>query len=60
MNATRGNVYKIHTNKYIKHDPSKPITTHMREKGMESTYTNGLGRVLFCFNNVRQTNRVGL
>ena len=31
-NATRGSVYTIHTNKYIEHDPSKPITTSIREK----------------------------
>ena len=32
-NATRDNSYKIHTNKYITDDPSKPITTSMRKKG---------------------------
>ena len=34
-NATRDNAYNIHTNKYIEHDPSKPITTSMREKGKD-------------------------
>ena len=38
-NATRGNVYTIHTNKYIEHDPSKPTTATMREKGINK-YTN--------------------
>ena len=33
-NATTGCVYIIHTNKYIKHLPNKPITTN-------TTYTNG-------------------
>ena len=32
-NSTRYNAYKIHTNKYIEHDQSKPITTSMKEKG---------------------------
>ena len=31
-NAKRINVYKIHTNNYIEHDPSKPITTSIGEK----------------------------
>ena len=31
-NATGDNAYKVHTNKYIEHDQSKPITTSMREK----------------------------
>ena len=30
---TTSNVNKIHTNKYIEHDPSEPITTSMRQKG---------------------------
>ena len=35
----KSNVNKIHTNKYIEHEPSKPITTKMREKG-EDKYEN--------------------
>ena len=35
VNATRGNVYTIHTNKYIEHVPSKPTATSMREKGID-------------------------
>ena len=31
-NATRDNIYTIHINKCIEHDPSKPATTCMREK----------------------------
>ena len=31
-NATSDNAYKIHTNKYIEHDKSKPITTSIKEK----------------------------
>ena len=31
-NTTRDNVYKIHTNNQIEHDPSKPTTTDMRGK----------------------------
>ena len=43
-NATRDDVYtihktQIHTNKYIEHDPSKPITTSIREKWKDK-YTN--------------------
>ena len=33
--ATRDNEYKIHTNNYIEHDPSKPITISMSEKGID-------------------------
>ena len=33
--ATKDNAYKIHTNKYIEHDPSEPIITSMREKGTD-------------------------
>ena len=45
-NATRDSAYKIHTNKYIEHHPSKPITTSMREKGTDKyknahMYTSG-------------------
>ena len=29
-NVTRANAYKIYTNKYIKHHPSKPIAISMR------------------------------
>ena len=32
---TISNVSKIHTNKYIQHDPSKLITISMREKGTD-------------------------
>ena len=35
VNAIRDNTYKIHTNKYIEHDSSKPITTSLREKGID-------------------------
>ena len=35
QNAIRDNAYKIHTNKYIEDDPSKPLTTSMREKGTD-------------------------
>ena len=35
-NATRDNAYKLHTTKYIEHDPNKTITTSMREKGMDN------------------------
>ena len=31
-NATKDKAYKMHTNKYIKHDPSKPIITNVRKK----------------------------
>ena len=33
-NATIDNAYEIYTNKYIEHDPSKQITTSIREKGI--------------------------
>ena len=40
--ATRGNVYTVnttqkHTNKYIKHDPSKSTTTSTREKEIDKS-----------------------
>ena len=38
-NSTRDNMYKIHFNKYIEHDPSKPITTGMSRKET-NTYKN--------------------
>ena len=31
-NATIGNVYSIHTNKYIEHLLNKPTTTSMRDR----------------------------
>ena len=34
-NATKDNAYKIHINKYIEQDLSKPIITSMREKGAD-------------------------
>ena len=37
-NATRDNAYKIQSNKYIEHDPSKPKTISMREKGTETVF----------------------
>ena len=54
------------TKKYIQDDPSKPITTNMREKETDN-HKNTIDRVLekaitrnFCFKNVRQTDRVGI
>ena len=38
-NTTIDNVYKIHTDNNIEHDPSKPITTSMREKERYCVYT---------------------
>ena len=38
-NATRDNMYTIHTNKYIEHDPCKPTTTRMWENGIDK-YAN--------------------
>ena len=35
QNAIRDNAYKIHTSKYIEHDPSKPLITSIREKGTD-------------------------
>ena len=34
-NATRANVFKIHTNKSIQHYPIKPIGAKMRVKGTD-------------------------
>ena len=34
--ATKDNVCKIHPNKYIVHNSSKPITTNKRKKGQTS------------------------
>ena len=39
-NATRCNVYTIHTQKYSEHVPSKPTTTSMKEKGTEKAHEN--------------------
>ena len=69
--ATKDNVYVIHTNKQIGHDPSKPTTTSMKEKGIVK-YANvqttiDRDRVLekartrnFCFKNVPQADCIGL
>ena len=35
VNAIRNHAQKLHTNKYIEHDPSIPITTNMREKVLD-------------------------
>ena len=44
-NATRDNAYKIHSNKYIKHDPNKLITTRKRGKWTDK-YKNALIQAL--------------
>ena len=49
--AKRDNIYTIlHTNKYIKHDPSKSTIISMREKRIDkyanAQTTNGCDRVL--------------
>ena len=43
-NATKDNVYtihviKIHTNKYVKHDPRQPTTTSDSDKVLEKART---------------------
>ena len=58
---------QMHTNKCIKHYPSKPITTSIRAKGKyaNAQYTSGCDRFLekartrtFYFENVLQTEGV--
>ena len=49
-NGARDNAYKIHTNGYIKHDPSESITTRTEKKRdgqvLEYIYTSDSDRVI--------------
>ena len=39
VNAAKGRVYTIHTNKYTEHIPRKPTTKSIRDKGIDK-YAN--------------------
>ena len=53
-NGTRDNATKIHTNKYIKHDPSKPIAISLREKGTDKYENAHIKAVAIKFSRRRE------
>ena len=52
--ATRDIAYKMHTNKHIEHDPSKPITTSIGEKGTDKYKNVVIEAVAIEFSRMRE------